>query len=263
MDKPYYFLIADCEGNRANRCRQIGILSVEITSDSYNIYKEYINFKKENPMMILKTAYGDIVQKNMNNGNKDLKIPIFTFGTYDEFLITRKLDSDRGKFRKTLKERFIFFDMQKIITEYLHTKFKFKYQRTLSLAAVSKMMGTEIVYPSHDALADSKTLNNVIFTYNNVNNDIFRLIEESLKEDAEEVSEIADIITESVTMEIGSDNKKEEKILSKPSKLIVDSSIFNEHEKETDEDLDFKTMLENYFAVREAKKNAKAVSSNE
>ena len=54
MESPYYFLIIDCEGNKANRCREIGILSVEITENQYIIFKEYINipsFKKENKLL--------------------------------------------------------------------------------------------------------------------------------------------------------------------------------------------------------------------
>ena len=181
METPYYFLIVDCEGNRANRCREIGILSVEITEDSYVIFKEYINRKRDNPMDALKTAYGDIVQKNIQDGHKDRIIPIFTFGNYDEFLITRKLDSDKGKFRKTLKERFIFFDMQKIATNYLHSKkVPFKRSKALSLQTMANLMNTEMVTPCHNALADSKTLNNIIIQYNKENNGIYNLLKEKI-----------------------------------------------------------------------------------
>jgi hypothetical protein len=181
MESPYYFLIIDCEGNKANRCREIGILSIEITENNYVIFKEYINRKKENPMDMLKTAYGDIVQKNIKNGHKDRLIPIFTYGNYDEFLITRKLDSDKGKFRKTLKERFIFFDMQKIITNHLlDKKILIKRSKALSLSTVSKLMDTELITPCHNALSDSKTLNNIIIEYNKENNNVYNLIKDKV-----------------------------------------------------------------------------------
>lgn len=166
----YYALIVDCEGNKANRCREIGIVSVLISKDNYIVEKEYINYKKENPIDILKRAYGDIIQKNKQHGIEDTIIPIFAFGSYDEFLIRRKLEVDKGKFRSTINERFVFIDMQKIITQYLKDKkFRFKYSKSLSLKTTTKFMNANLVLPSHNALADSKTLSNIMIEYNKEN----------------------------------------------------------------------------------------------
>ena len=118
-DETINFLIVDCEGNSSNRCRQIGIVSAEADSLTQSIYKEYINYKKQNPMQIFKTSYGDIVQKNIKLNSKERIVPVFTFGNYDEFLIIRKLQKDKGKFKDNLHNKFVFIDMQKVVTDYL------------------------------------------------------------------------------------------------------------------------------------------------
>lgn len=171
LDEPINFLIVDCEGNSANRCRQIGIISVEATPNSHETYKEYINYKKENPMTIFKTAYGEIVQKNMKFGCKERIVPVFTFGNYDEFLIIRKLEKDKGNFRKNLQQKFVFIDMQKIVTTYLKETMGLKLDKSksLSLDKMAQLVNANIVFPSHNALADSQTLLNIIIKYDELN----------------------------------------------------------------------------------------------
>lgn len=183
-DETINFLIVDCEGNSSNRCRQIGIVSAEADSLTQSIYKEYINYKKQNPMQIFKTSYGDIVQKNIKLNSKERIVPVFTFGNYDEFLIIRKLQKDKGKFKDNLHNKFVFIDMQKVVTDYLKANngIRIPKSKSLSLEKMANIVGTEVVHPCHDALADSQTLYRIILKYNEMSNGgLYKILTEAIK----------------------------------------------------------------------------------
>lgn len=155
-------IILDCEGNKDNRLglRELGgiifcryqdvMLSVE-TFECTEILLE------ETLQQVIKNYEVDTDRYIPARG-----IDIYTYGGSDESMIEDSLRNVSTKqFRKKIKRVFKYHDCRDYIYAYLSDN-NIKIDERKTLSNIAKVLGVRVVTPKHNALADSRTLFNVL-----------------------------------------------------------------------------------------------------
>lgn len=155
-------VILDCEGNKDNASglRELGGL---IFCRYKNILLSVETF--ECTEVLLEETLQQVIKNYEVLINRYIPargIDIFTFGGTDEFMIEDSLKNVSNKqFRKKIKRLFRFNDCRPYIMSYLNSEdFIINDKKTLS--NIAKHLGVQVVSPKHSALADSRTLFNVL-----------------------------------------------------------------------------------------------------
>lgn len=155
-------IILDCEGNRDNKSglRELGgiifcrhndiLLSVETFECTEILLEE-----------TLQQAIKDY-ESNMGRYIPARGIDIFTFGSIDEVMIEDSLRAVSSKqFRKRIKRLFKYHDCRDFAYTYL-SDYNITIDDKKTLSNVAKAIGVSVVTPKHNALADCRTLFNVL-----------------------------------------------------------------------------------------------------
>ena len=155
-------IILDCEGNRDNKSglRELGgiifcrhndiLLSVETFECTEILLEE-----------TLQQAIKDY-ESNMGRYIPARGIDIFTFGSIDEVMIEDSLRAVSSKqFRKKIKRLFKYHDCRDFAYTYL-SDYNIMIDDKKTLSNVARAIGVSVVTPKHNALADCRTLFNVL-----------------------------------------------------------------------------------------------------
>lgn len=155
-------IILDCEGNRNNGAglRELGgiifcrykdiMLSVETFECTEILLEETLQQTIKN------------YEVSMERYIPSRGIDIYTFGGSDEFMIEDSLKNVGTKqFRKRIKKVFKYHDCREYIYKYIEDS-NIQCDEKKTLSNIAKVLGVQLVTPKHNALADSRTLFNVL-----------------------------------------------------------------------------------------------------
>ena len=158
-----YGFIIDCEGvsggNGAlqNGCRQVGVVIYVEYKGRFGMLDKYV-FDGElltESLIELPNTFKDVTGRNIPRGG----IPTYIYGTSDKIMIESQINSADKKTSKQLKGKFKFIDVKFEINKVLDSK-GMTAKRTLQ--NIARELGVYAVRPKHNALADAKTLFNIL-----------------------------------------------------------------------------------------------------
>lgn len=154
-------IILDCEGNKDNALglRELGgVIFCRYNGIAVCVESFFCNevLLEETLIQVIKNYETDTERYIPSRG-----IDVFTFGSCDEVMIEDSLRRVGTKqFRRRLKRVFRFHDCRGFIDNFLDSSDVVINRRDLSSIALT--LGVCVVSPKHNALADSKTLFNVL-----------------------------------------------------------------------------------------------------
>lgn len=155
-------IILDCEGNKNNKSglRELGGIIFCRSNDILLLVETF----KCTEILLEETLTQAIKNYELDIGRyiPARGIDVYTYGNYDEVMIEDSLRSISNKqFRKRIKKVFKYHDCREYIYNYLDDS-RVSLDEKKTLSNVASRLGVKVVTPKHDALADSRTLFNVL-----------------------------------------------------------------------------------------------------
>lgn len=155
-------IILDCEGNKGNKAglRELG----GIIFCRYNNIMLSVETFECTEVLLEETLKQTIKNYESNTGRyiPTRGIDIYTYGGVDAYMIEDSLKSVGTKqFRKRLSKVFKYHDCREYIYAYIEDN-NISCEEKKTLSNIARILGVQVVHPKHSALADSRTLFNVL-----------------------------------------------------------------------------------------------------